>query len=99
MRLPWNSSVKRRSESTRRGPSSDSPAGCSMEPPPKMPQAAGNKTKFRRFAPAQCQSSGKSGLKRLMAANRQAESIDALAEDAAEWLLTLTPQQARRKAG
>jgi transposase len=38
-------------------------------------------------------------LKRLMAANRQAESIDALADDAAEWLLTLTPQQARRKAG
>ena len=26
-------------------------------------------------------------------------SIDALAEHAAEWLLTLTPQQARRKAG
>src|SRR3954454_4059983 len=62
MRLPWNSSVKRRSKSTRRGPSSDSPAGCSMEPPPKMPQAAGNKTKFRRFAPAQWQSSGKSGM-------------------------------------
>src|SRR3954468_10318949 len=57
MRLTRNSSVKRRSKSTRRGPSSDSPAGCSMEPPPKMPQAAGNKTKFRRFAPAQCQSS------------------------------------------
>ena len=38
-------------------------------------------------------------LKRLIAANRQAESIDALAGDAAEWLLTLTPQQARRKAG
>jgi transposase len=38
-------------------------------------------------------------LKRLVAANRQAESIDALADDAAEWLLTLTPQQARRKAG
>jgi transposase len=37
-------------------------------------------------------------LKRLIAANRQAESIDALADDAAEWLLTLTPQQARRKA-
>src|SRR3954471_13302755 len=64
MRLPWNSSVKRRSKSTRRGPSSDSPAGCSMAPPPKMPQAAGNKTKFRRFAPAQCQSSGKSGVKK-----------------------------------
>src|SRR3954467_12793265 len=64
MRLPWNSSVKRRSKSTRRGPSSDSPAGCSMEPPPKMPQAAGNQTKSRRFAPAQCQSSGKSGLKK-----------------------------------
>ena len=38
-------------------------------------------------------------LKRLIAANRQAESIDALANDAAEWPLTLTPQQARRKAG
>jgi transposase len=38
-------------------------------------------------------------LKRLIAANRQAESIDALADDAAAWLLTLTPQQARRKAG
>jgi transposase len=38
-------------------------------------------------------------LKRLIAANRQAESIDALADNAAEWLLTLTPQQARRKAG
>ena len=38
-------------------------------------------------------------LKRLAAANRQANSIDALADDAAEWLLTLTPQQARRKAG
>ena len=37
-------------------------------------------------------------LKRLIAANRQAGSIDALADDAAEWLLTLTPQQARRKA-
>jgi transposase len=38
-------------------------------------------------------------LKRLIAANRQAESIDALAGGAAEWLLALTPQQARRKAG
>ena len=38
-------------------------------------------------------------LKRLTAANRQADSIDALADDTAEWLLTLTPQQARRKAG
>ena len=37
-------------------------------------------------------------LKRLIAANRQAESIDALANNAVEWLLTLTPQQARRKA-
>ena len=37
-------------------------------------------------------------LKRLIAANRQAESIDALAADAAAWVLTLTPQQARRKA-
>src|SRR5919107_1416069 len=38
-------------------------------------------------------------LKRLIAANRQAVSIDALAGDAAAWVLTLTPQQARRKAG
>jgi hypothetical protein len=38
-------------------------------------------------------------LKRLVAANRQAASIDALAGDAATWVLTLTPQQARRKAG
>src|ERR671916_3190147 len=37
-------------------------------------------------------------LKRLIAANRQAESINALAADAAAWVLTLTPQQARRKA-
>ena len=37
-------------------------------------------------------------LKRLIAANRQAESINALAADAAAWILTLTPQQARRKA-
>jgi transposase len=37
-------------------------------------------------------------LKRLIAANRQAASIDALAADAAAWVLTLTPQQARRKA-
>src|SRR3954447_15670026 len=75
MRLPWNSSVKRRSKSTRRGPSSDSPAGCSMEPPPKMPQAAGNKTKFRRFAPAQCQSSGKSGLEGV-AEQEVADGVD-----------------------
>ena len=38
-------------------------------------------------------------LKRLVAANRQAASIDALAADAAAWVLTLTPQQACRKAG
>jgi hypothetical protein len=37
-------------------------------------------------------------LKRLIAANRQAESIDALAADAAAWVPTLTPRQARRKA-
>ena len=37
-------------------------------------------------------------LKRLIAANRQAESTDALADDAAAWLLTLAPHQARRKA-
>ena len=38
-------------------------------------------------------------LKRLIAANRQAASVDALASDAADWVLVLTPQQARRKAG
>lgn len=38
-------------------------------------------------------------LKRLVAANRQADSIDALAERAAAWVTGLTPQQARRKAG
>lgn len=38
-------------------------------------------------------------LKRLVAANRQADSIDALAADAAGWIRALTPQQARRKAG
>ena len=38
-------------------------------------------------------------LKRLIAANRQAASIDALAADAAAWVLRLTPQQTRRKAG
>jgi transposase len=38
-------------------------------------------------------------LKRLVAANRQAASIDALAADAAGWVLALTPQQACRKAG
>lgn len=38
-------------------------------------------------------------LKRLVAANRQAESIDDLAERAAAWVVGLTPQQARRKAG
>ena len=38
-------------------------------------------------------------LKRLVAANRQARSVDALASEAAAWVLGLTPQQARRKAG
>jgi transposase len=39
-------------------------------------------------------------LKRLVAANRQAETIDVLAADAAAaWVLGLTPRQARRKAG
>ena len=38
-------------------------------------------------------------LKRLIAANRQAESIDTLAANAAALVLGLTPQQARRKAG
>jgi transposase len=38
-------------------------------------------------------------LKRLVAANRQAETVDALADEAARWTLGLTPRQARRKAG
>ena len=38
-------------------------------------------------------------LKRLIAANRQADTIDALAISAADWVLGLTPGQARRKAG
>ena len=38
-------------------------------------------------------------LKRLVAANRQADSIDTLAEESAAWVLSLTPAQARRKAG
>jgi transposase len=38
-------------------------------------------------------------LKRLIAANRQADSIDALAAEAAAWVLGLTPSEARRKAG
>ena len=37
-------------------------------------------------------------LKRLIAANRQAASIDTLAADAASWVRGLTPRQARRKA-
>ena len=38
-------------------------------------------------------------LKRLVAANRQAKAVDALASDAGAWVLGLTPQRARRKAG
>ena len=38
-------------------------------------------------------------LKRVVAANRQADSIDALAAEAAAWVLALTPTEARRKAG
>ena len=39
------------------------------------------------------------GLKRDVAANRQATSITELAERAARWVLALTPAQARRKSG
>jgi transposase len=39
------------------------------------------------------------GLKRDVAANRQAASITELAERAARWVLDLTPTQARRKSG
>lgn len=38
-------------------------------------------------------------LKTVIAANRQARTIDALAAAAALWVLTLTPKQARDKAG
>lgn len=38
-------------------------------------------------------------LKRLIAANRQAPSIAALADEAAAWVRGLTPAEARRKAG
>jgi transposase len=38
-------------------------------------------------------------LKRDGAANRQAASIDDLAERASQWVLALTPAQARRKSG
>jgi transposase len=38
-------------------------------------------------------------LKRLIAANRQATNIDALAQEAADWILTLSTQDALRKAG
>ena len=38
-------------------------------------------------------------LKRLIAANRQAASIDDLAQEAAEWVLGLRPREALRKAG
>jgi transposase len=38
-------------------------------------------------------------LKRLIAANRQAASIDELAREATEWVLPLRPQEALRKAG
>ncbi len=39
------------------------------------------------------------GLKHEVAANRQAGSIENLADRAARWVLNLTPTQARRKAG
>jgi len=38
-------------------------------------------------------------LNRLIAANRQAASIDELAQEAAEWVLPLRPREALRKAG
>jgi transposase len=38
-------------------------------------------------------------LKRLIAANRQAASIDDLVEQATEWVLQLRPPEALRKAG
>lgn len=38
-------------------------------------------------------------LKRLIAANRQFPDVDNLAETAHDWIMDLTPTQARRKAG
>jgi transposase len=38
-------------------------------------------------------------LKRLVAANRQADSIDELADEAERWVLGLSPEEALRKAG
>jgi transposase len=38
-------------------------------------------------------------LKRLIAANRQAASIDTLAQEAADWVLTLSTRDALHKAG
>ena len=38
-------------------------------------------------------------LKRLIAANRQATSMEILVQEAADWILTLSPQEALRKAG
>jgi DDE superfamily endonuclease len=38
-------------------------------------------------------------LKRLIAANRQAASIDELAGEAVDWVLGLRPREALRKAG
>lgn len=38
-------------------------------------------------------------LKRLVAANRQADSIDELADEAEQWVMRLSPAEALRKAG
>lgn len=38
-------------------------------------------------------------LKQHVAANRQAESIDQLADEAEAWILRLSPKEARRKSG
>lgn len=38
-------------------------------------------------------------LKRVVAANRQADSIDELADEAEQWVLGLSPEEALRKAG
>lgn len=38
-------------------------------------------------------------LKQHVAANRQAETIDQLADEAERWIRQLTPEEARRKAG
>jgi hypothetical protein len=61
MLLPSNSRCSRRSKSTRRDPSSDSPTECSMNPPPCQTQRIDIHGRLGRFVQLYCGSSGKSG--------------------------------------